>query len=169
MKEIKKEVQKLLKLLESIRQTQKGFIDYEINKMISDTIGKNNVSDDSTDYLGDNFKMIIASKGNHNLHKFQKHLFAQYQTILDIAINLNKLIDKPIKKIQSLEELQHKKLLSINDVELLYDFSKTQQQNYRGRLKNPLPHHKESTKSKSANTKVYYKKKELEDWIDNFL
>ena len=169
MKEIKKEVQKLLNLLESVRKVQQDFIDYEINKMISDCIGNNSVADESTNFLGDDFKMIIASKGNRNLRQFQKNLFSQYQTILGIAINLNKLLDKPIQKVQSLEEIQHKKLLSIKEVEELYGFSKTQQQNYRGRLKNPLPHRKESTKLKSANTKVYYNKKELDNWIDNFL
>lgn len=169
MKEMKKEVQKLLKLLETIKQTQNHFIDYEINKMINNAVGNDNISNDSTDYLGNDFKMIIASKGNQNLHQFQKNLFSQYKTILNVTVNLNKLLEEPVKRVQSLEELQYKKLLSIKDVEYLYGFSKTQQQGFRGRLKNSLPHHKESTKSKSANTKVYYKKKELDDWIDNFL
>ena len=169
MKEIKTEVQKLLKLLDSIKQTKENFLDYEINKMISECVGSNNVSNDSTDYISDNFKMIIASKGNHNLHQFQKNLFNQYQVILDVVINLNNLLDKPIKKVQSLEEMQHKKMLSIKEVESLYGVSKTQQQGFRGRLKNPLPYHKQSTKSKSTNTKVYYKRSELEDWMENFL
>ena len=169
MKEIKNEVQKLLELLESIKQTQNDFIDYEINKMISDTAGSDSISNDSTDYLSDSFKIIIASKGNQNLHQFQKDLFRQYQTILDITINLNQLLEEPIKKVQSIEELKQKTMLSIKEVEVIYGFSKSSQQGFRGRLKNSLPHHKSSTKSKSANTKVYYKRKELDDWIANFL
>lgn len=60
-------------------------------------------------------------------------------------------------------------MLSIKEVESLYGVSKTQQQDFRGRLRNPLTYHKQSTKSKSANTKVYYKRNELEDWMENFL
>lgn len=172
MKEIKNEIQKLLELLEHIKSEHNDFINYEINKILVDASGGNIQNDENFKEnidFGDKFKLILASRGNENLHIFQKNLIKNHQTILDIAINLNKLLDKPIKKVQSLEEIQHKKLLSIKEVEELYGFSKTQQQNYRSRLKNPLPRHKESTKSKSANTKVYYKKEELDDWIDNFL
>lgn len=222
MKEIKREINKLIKSLESMRQTHSDFLDKEFEELEKSIYTENNISinnegilsdasynmpsytgsgiredkasDDKDEILqhilGENFKSmkseildnlkevmsskdtlksIVGSYGNKYLYTFHKNFIGQYQSILNVAINLNKLLDKPIKKVQSLEEIQHKKMLSVLEVELLYGFSKTQQQGFRGRLKNALPHHKQSTKSKSANTKVYYKKNEIDDWIGNFL
>lgn len=169
MNKIKTEIQKLQYILDEIKQCHINFVDFEINKLIHETSGVDiNDEVEKVDYLSDNFKVLIASKGNKNLHKFQKNLIHQFEIILDVIINLNKLLDKPIKKIQSIEEIKQKELLSIKEVEQLFGISKTQQQGLRSRLKTPLPHHKQSTKSKSANTKVYYKKNELEEWFKNY-
>lgn len=168
MQKIKTEIQKLLTLLNYIKESHINFVDSEINKLIHESTGTENNKIEKIDYLSDNFKVLIASRGNQDLHEFQKNLLYQFRTILDVILCLNKLINKPIKKIQSIDEIKQKELLSIKEVELLFGISKTQQQGLRGRLKNPLPHHKTSTKSKSSNTKIYYKNKEITNWIDNF-
>lgn len=172
MKEIEVEIKKLLKILDSISKTHEDFVNSQINNMINECTGvESNSKDDEydkVDYLGDDFKLLIALKGNQKVHKFQKNLVSQYRTILDIVINLNKILDTPIKKVQRIEEIKQKLMLSVADVELVFSFSKTQQQNLRGRLKNPLPSHKASTKSKSSNTKIYYKIQEINEWIDNY-
>lgn len=121
------------------------------------------------DFSNDVLKIALTPTRNQHNSNFQINFLKGYKRIQNVVINLNKLLDKPIKKVQSLEEMQHKKMLSIKEVESLYGVSKTQQQGFRGRLRNPLPYHKQSTKSKSANTKVYYKRNELEDWMENFL
>jgi hypothetical protein len=170
MKEIKKQVQLLLKLLDNIKETHTYFVNFEINKMINEVANcKNYNKTEDVDYISDSFKVLIASKGNQNLHKFQKDLVYQFKNILEIAINLNQLLDKPLKRIQSFDEVKQKKLLSVKEFEDLYGISKTQQQSFRGRLKNALPYYKQSTKSKSSNTKIYYKIEEIEAWIENYL
>lgn len=169
--QIKQEINKLLKLLDNIRVSHEQFINYEINKLINEVVGINNdlTLTDSTDYFSDIFKYFITSRRNKNLYQFLKDSFNQYNIILDVVINLNKLLDKPIKRVLTLEEIKQKEMLTIKDVELIYGYSKFAQKGYRSRIRHPLAHHKPSRRSKSANTKVYYKKKELEDWINNFL
>lgn len=107
--------------------------------------------------------------------KYFKQNADTYDTLLTFALEMYHISDDI--KIEELENLEvtrikvakEKKILSIKDVELIYNFSKSQQAGFRGRLINSLPHIKDSTNSKSANTKISYKKDELELWIDNFL
>lgn len=97
-----------------------------------------------------------------------------YDTLLTFALDMYKLSDGI--KINDLEDLEvtrikvakEKKILSVKDVELIYGFSKFQQADFRGRIMNPLPYIKSSTNSRSANTKISYKKDAFEHWIDNF-
>lgn len=131
------------------------------------TIIKNKFQEDA-DVIDEMVKLSLTSSSKE-LHEFQINFVKQHKRILNITINLNKLLDKLIEKVKSIEDIQHKVLLSVKDVEIIYGFSKTQQQGFRGRMRNKLPHHKQSTKSKSANTKIYYKKDEIDNWIENFL
>ncbi len=111
---------------------------------------------------------------NHNVEVTNQLINYITKLIYLHEIRTNQNIKDGEFKIESLEKIKLEKIqikifLDIKDVETLYGFSKTQQQGFRSRLRNPLPYIKESTKSKSANTKVQYKKQELENWIDNFL
>ena len=214
MKKIKEEINHLLEVLDSMKQSYDNHLNSEIIKFTNKinnvdleselikyfkkedkstsnefsfqdmfgstednlkeytTIIKNKFQEDADvidgEYIDEMVKLSLTSSTNE-LHEFQINFVKQYKKILNIAINLNKLLDKPIEKVKSIESIQHKVLLSVKDVELIYGFSKTQQQGFRGRMRNKLPHHKQSTKSKSANTKIYYKKDEIDNWIENFL
>jgi hypothetical protein len=186
MKKIKVEINKLLKILADMKKHYNDYTRMQLNKyygkLVNDfTIYIDNETKDNVPLREEIYKTIVNSKNNNEedmtialsndtlLQLFLINFVKEYQSIQNVVINLNKLLDKPIKKVQSLEEMQHKKMLSIKEVESLYGVSKTQQQGFRGRLRNPLPYHKQSTKSKSANTKVYYKRNELEEWMENFL
>lgn len=189
MEIIRTEINKLLKILENMKNHYEEYSNNQMMRYLNETLT-----------VGDNIQMVINELLNKNrklynastiavdkdfmdkmlilsltenkdaqFHLFKINFVKDYHSILNVVVNLNKLLDKPIKKVQSLQEVQHKIMLSIKDVESLYGFSKTQQQGYRSRLRNPLPYIKDSSKLKSANTKVQYKKQELEDWIYNFL
>lgn len=185
MKQLKSEVKNLLQLLESIKDTRSRLLNIRwqegLDKAWEPHIIESNENDEGYRKLIDSNTtqtakitvkqteddiLKVASKGNKDEYLLQKQLLQQYQTTLDIAINLNKLLQKPIKKVLSIEEIKHKELLTVKDVELLYGFSKTQQQGFRGRIRNSLP---QVTKSRADNSKVHYRKQELDDWIDNFL
>lgn len=204
MKEIKKEINQLLKLLDDMKKSYDEYTDYEVAQYIGKTFGtesekyielineivnkptqndihvqdsvnkaKEKYSEDAEiidgDYLNEMLKSSLTEPTSKQSRIFKINFAKNYKRIQNVIINLNKLLDKPIKKVQTVEEIQYKKTLSVREVELLYGFSKTQQQGFRARMRNSLPHHKQSTKSKSANTKIYYKQKELDDWIDSFL
>jgi len=172
------------RLLETIKKNHNNFINTETVKNIPKIIEKyykiekeqDGIPSDrkfrkskKTIKLKQNDKINISSFVNENLLKFQKNFILEYKTILNTVINLNKLLDKPIKKVSNIELIQHKKILTVKDVELLYSFSKDTQKSFRGRIHNSLPYIKELTKSLSANTRIYYKKSKIEEWVDNFL
>jgi len=72
----------------------------------------------------------------------------RYEEILEI--------EKQMTKIQS------KKNISVKEFAEIYNISKTSQQNYRGRIHNPLPYHQ-----KVEGGKIIYSVDEVEQWFDN--
>lgn len=65
-------------------------------------------------------------------------------------------IEKQMKKIQS------KKYITVKEFTDIYNTSKTSQQNYRGRMHDPLPYHQ-----KVAGGKIVYVVDEVEKWFEN--
>lgn len=83
-------------------------------------------------------------------------------------IKLNSLLDKKdqIKEIVDLEQqmkkIQAKKFITVKEFTEIYNISKTSQQNYRGRMHDPLPYHQ-----KVAGGKIVYVVEEVEKWFEN--
>lgn len=83
-------------------------------------------------------------------------------------IKLNNLLDtkeknqKVIEIEQQLAKLNAKKILTVKELSDKYNISKTSQQNYRQRLRDPLPY-----KQKVENGKITYNVEEVEKWLSN--
>lgn len=169
-KKLKKEIKSILSILDDIKTTQNQiscniFVktsDKFLNKIYTHTKEKHPKTKIS--HKSEKLKQEI-DKQEYKLHK---NLINQYRNLLDVAINLNKLLEKPIKSVSKNEERKHKLILTTKDVEELYSMSRDTQKSLRYRPNNPLPYKKDPTTSKSLNTKIYYKKSELDDWIENF-
>lgn len=61
-----------------------------------------------------------------------------------------------------IEKIQAKKVLTVQELEVIYSIKKTTQQNYRSRIHDPLPYHQ-----KVENGKITYLVDEVEKWIKN--
>ena len=96
-----------------------------------------------------------------------------FDTLLSFALEMYHLSDNV--KIEYLEDLEvtrikvakEKTILTTTDFEILYNYSKNQQANFRGRLNNPLPFRKNDSKSKSSNAKILYNADEVKQWFEN--
>ncbi len=83
-------------------------------------------------------------------------------------VKLNKLLkqEERYKEILEIEKqmikIQSKKNISVKEFAEIYNVSKTSQQNYRGRLDNPLPYHQ-----KVEGGKIIYNVEEVEKWFEN--
>lgn len=82
-------------------------------------------------------------KLNHLLEKKE-----QYKEVLDIE--------------QQMQKIQAKKNITVKEFAEIYNISKTSQQNYRGRIHNPLPYHQ-----KVEGGKIVYVVEEVEKWFEN--
>lgn len=83
-------------------------------------------------------------------------------------IKLNNLLDtkeknqKVIEIEQQLAKLNAKKILTVKELSDKYNISKTSQQNYRQRLRDPLPYHQ-----KVQGGNITYAVEEVEKWLAN--
>ena len=83
-------------------------------------------------------------------------------------VKLNKLLkqEERYKEILEIEKqmikIQVKKNITVKEFAEIYNVSKTSQQNYRGRLDNPLPYHQ-----KVEGGKIIYNVEEVEKWFEN--
>ncbi|MCD4668004.1 MAG: hypothetical protein K8R44_05385 [Sulfurimonas sp.] len=59
-------------------------------------------------------------------------------------------------------KIQAKKYITVKEFEEIYSVSKTSQQNYRGRIYDPLPYHQ-----KVFRGKILYNVQEVEQWFEN--
>lgn len=75
-------------------------------------------------------------------------LLKQYEEILEVQKHLIKL--------------HCKKFLTVKEFAEKYNIGKTSQQNYRGRLHDPLPYHQ-----KVLGGKITYNVQEVEEWFEN--
>jgi len=72
----------------------------------------------------------------------------QYKEVLDIE--------------QQMKKIQAKKNITVKEFVDIYSIGKTSQQNYRGRIHDPLPYHQ-----KVEGGKITYNVEEVEQWFDN--
>ena len=83
-------------------------------------------------------------------------------------MKLNHLLDRQEQYNEVLEiekamaKMQAKKNITVKEFAEIYNISKTTQQNLRGRLYDPLPHHQ-----KVAGGKIVYVVEEVEKWFEN--
>ncbi len=83
-------------------------------------------------------------------------------------IKLNNILKKPDQYDEILEIEKHMKKLSlkknitVKEMSEIYNISKTSQQDYRGRLNDPLPSHQ-----KVSGGKITYIVDEVEQWLEN--
>lgn len=101
----------------------------------------------SMDYYGDYYYLTIVND------------------ILSQAILLNNTLAKNERVIeveQEIQRIQVKKNITVSEFAAIYNISKTSQQNYRGRLHDPLPYHQ-----KVEGGKIVYVVEEVEKWFDN--
>ena len=83
-------------------------------------------------------------------------------------VRLNRLLKKADQFDEVLEiekqmtKLHAKKFLTVKEFAEKYNIGKTSQQNYRGRLHDPLPYHQ-----KVLGGKITYNVQEVEEWFEN--
>jgi hypothetical protein len=74
-----------------------------------------------------------------------------------------KLSRQEILEIQKeMVKLQSKKIITVKEFTELYSVSKTSQQNYRGRLNDPLPF-----KQRFTDGKITYEVEKVNEWFSN--
>ncbi len=64
----------------------------------------------------------------------------------------------------SIEDTIHKPFYTTLDLEILYDLSKAQQKELRGKISDPLPYYK-----LQGGRKIYHKPEEIQEWFDRNL
>jgi len=167
MSNIKKILEESIAEMNSIKKMQSDLIDILASKQVNALLGVDSDDTSIVDGLSDTFKLKIASQGDETIYLLQKKLAKSYKTILGISVELNSQLGNPFESLNKLKLAREKDILTTEDVELLYSFSKSQQANYRARLKDSLPYYKDDSKSKSTNAKILYNKKDIEKWFEN--
>ena len=76
---------------------------------------------------------------------------------------LKKEAEQEVLEVQKhMAKIQSKKFISVKEFSDKYGVGKTSQQDYRGRLRDPLPHHQ-----KVRGGKITYIVEEVEQWFEN--
>lgn len=86
-------------------------------------------------------------------------------TSLEESVDYMKLSIESLLKKQSAQEMtkiQSKKYITVKEFSEIYSISKTSQQNYRGRIHDPLPYHQ-----KVVGGKITYIVEEVKNWLEN--
>ena len=113
-------------------------------------------------------KVLSESDINKDIQENILKRIQRYQddTIHTIAYELPELFTiEPITAPNSktrMQLIQEKKYITVKEFEEVYNVSKTSQQNYRGRLYDPLPYHQ-----KVQGGKIVYVVEEVENWFAN--
>ena len=167
MSNIKKIIEESIAEMNSIKKMQSDLIDSLASKRVNALLGVDSDDTSVIDNLSETFKLKIASQGNETVYKLQKKLAKSYSTIVSVTIELNNQLKNPLESLNKLKLAKEKDIITTEDLELLYSFSKSQQANYRARLNDALPYYKDDSKSKSTNAKILYNKKDVEKWFEN--
>lgn len=70
--------------------------------------------------------------------------------------------DKELDIAIYMAKIQAKKYITVKEFEEIYSVSKNSQQNYRGRIHDPLPYHQ-----KVLRGNILYNVEEVEQWLEN--
>jgi len=114
----------------------------------------------------ENAHLVNSFEGNN--FDLEKENESTQQRFDERLITLNNLLKKEERNpaVLDIEEqmrkIQAKKYISVKEMTLIHNMSKTSQQNYRERLYNPLPYHQ-----KVAGGKITYIVEEIEKWFEN--
>lgn len=68
--------------------------------------------------------------------------------------------DLESKKLLELKLLNEKEIISVKEFEILYEYSRSAQKGFRGRLNNPIPYIQ-----KEFNSKILYNKEDVSKWL----
>jgi len=171
MDKLREIINKLIQELDTIVETNNKLIDVNVVSGINeykDSLKEakeaplTNTSKTIKVPMSDEVKLVIASKGHNSVYVLLKQQLHSYQTIADTAVQLNKILDKPITRVSKIEEAQAKSIITVEEVELLYGYGKESQKGYRSRIKNPLPY-----LQKGHGAKIQYNKKVVEAWLES--
>lgn len=105
---------------------------------------------------------------NEYTQELYNHNVDTFNTLLDFALSIltikenNKNKDYINLAKLRMEKIQTKKYITVKEFSDIYNISKTAQQNYRGRLNNPLPYHQIV-----ENGNITYIVDEVEKWLEN--
>jgi hypothetical protein len=130
-----------------IREVIEHILEYRSKEIFENE----NIYTNTYDYKEkDRLNAITIDKYDKPLVKLNNLLKQEYQykEVLEI--------EKQMMKIQS------KKNISVKEFAEIYNVSKTSQQNYRGRIHDPLPYHQ-----KVEGGKIVYNVEEVERWFEN--
>ena len=114
----------------------------------------------------ENAHLVNSFEGNN--FDLEKENESTRQRFDERLITLNNLLKKEERNpaVLDIEEqmrkIQSKKYISVKEMTLIHNMSKTSQQNYRERLYDPLPYHQ-----KVEGGKITYIVEEIEKWFEN--
>jgi hypothetical protein len=114
----------------------------------------------------ENAHLVNSFEGNN--FDLEKENESTRQRFDERLITLNNLLKKEERNPavldieEQMKKIQAKKYISVKEMTLIHNMSKTSQQNYRERLYNPLPYHQ-----KVAGGKITYIVEEIEKWLEN--
>jgi hypothetical protein len=161
---LKQTVAQLLKDLKSIRDlrdtTINMMVENELNKIcgISSDVNEKNANDTG---FSEAMKLKIATKGNKSLYTIQTLYNNVYNSMLNNVISLNKLLEKPNKKLLEIDQIRQKEFITAKEFEILYGYSVQWQTQKRSNIHYPLPIVSEKNK------KILYNAIEVKKWLDN--
>ena len=114
-------------------------------------------------YKGKMIRLDYVSKADR---LFLNKVFEEIETNKNEEINFDKLKKEAEQEVLDIQKhmakIQSKKIISVKEFTDRYGVSKTSQQDYRGRLRDPLPHHQ-----KVRGGKITYIVEEVEQWLEN--
>ncbi len=114
------------------------------------------------DILENNSELIetLLSQRTERERALEKYVLKLYSLYGDLKIEYfeNALNQQHM----AINKAKLKDIITVEEFELLYDYSKEAQKGYRGRLNDPLPY-----MQKSFGSKILYEKIDVEDWISN--
>ena len=162
--QLKKIVTELLKDLKSIRDLRNTTINImvedELNKVCGIFSEVNEAKSNDTGF-SDAMKLKIATKGNKSLYAIQTLYNNVYNSMLDNVISLNKLLEKPNKKLLEIDQIRQKEFITTKEFEKLYGYSVQWQTQKRSNIHDPL------LTVSGKNKKILYNTDEVKKWLDN--
>ena len=112
------------------------------------------------DFLSNNKKLIetLQNQNTERERALEKYVLKLYSLYDDLKIEYfeNALNQQHI----AIEKAKLKDIITVEEFELLYDYSKESQKGFRARLNDPLPYIQ-----KSFGAKIQYRKPDVEAWL----